>query len=199
MTLHWSSLLPAILLLWFPMLARPKVPREMEELVRWAPANPLTMMQLWLNWVDLARASLGTWLLLETAFEFDADDRTASRTALLLRAGILVVGLLLQTIRFRHVLYFVAPAFYLSGITLLLGRGTAGGFAVFVSWAFALALRNGQFVLPVMALALALSTCVLGDPGLSLFLNVALLITPLLLGVLFLRGPRLLDSAGIFS
>lgn len=194
MTLHWSSLLPAILLLWFPMLARPKAPREMEELVRWLPAAPIAMMKLWLNWVDLARASLGAWLLLTTAIEYVPDDRPARQAALLLRAGILVVGLLLQTVRVKRLVYFVAPAFYLSGITLLMGDGFAGAFAVAVSWAFAVALRNGQFVLPVMAPALALSTLVLGDLGLLLFVNIGLLITPLLLGVLYLRGPRLLDS-----
>jgi hypothetical protein len=199
MTLDWSSLLPAILLLWFPMLARPKTPREIEELVRWLPAAPLTMMKLWPNWVDVARAGLGTWLLLTTAFEYDPADREAFWSIFLLRAGILVAGVVVQTIRFRRMLYFMAPAFYLSGITLLLGEGWAGGFAVCVSWAFAVALRNGQFVLPVMALALALGTYVLSGLGVLLFLNVALLLLPLLLGVLFLRGPRLLDSVSLSS
>jgi len=197
MTLHWSSLVAAMVLLWFPMLVRPRVPREIEELVRWAPAKPLAMMKVWLNWVDLARAGLGAWLLLETTFVFDPDDETARRTVLLLRAGILVVGLALQTVRFKRLLYFVAPAFYLTGITLLLGEGFAGAFAVCVGWAFALALRNGQLVLPVMAPALALGSLVLSGLEPLLFLNVGLLILPPLLGVLFLRGPRLLDSATV--
>ena len=194
MTLHWFSLVAAMVLLWFPMLARPRVPHEIEELVRWAPAKPLAMMKVWLNWVDLARAGLGTWLLLEKTFEFDGDDERAVWTVFVLRAGIFAAGLALQTVHFKRVLYLVAPAFYLTGITLLLGKDFAGAFAVCVGWGFALALRNGQLVLPVMAPALALSSFVLSEPGLLLVLNFALLILPPLLGVLFLRGPRLLDS-----
>lgn len=194
MTLDWFGLSSAILLLWFPMLARGNAPREIGELVRWQPAEPMAMLRLWPNWVDLARAALGTWVLLTTTFEFDPNDRPQRWAVFLARAGILAAGVAAQTIRFRRVLYFMAPVFYLSGVTLVLSDGLAGIFGVCVSWAFAIALKNGQYVLPVMTVALGLGTMVLSNIGVVLFLNESLLMIPLLLGVLFLRGPRLLDS-----
>jgi hypothetical protein len=73
----------------------------------------------------------------------------------------------------------LAPIFYLSGLTLVLGGFHQGVFAVVVGWMFAIGGKNLAYQLPAMAVALVAAGSVLGL-GLPLLLNSALILLPLL-------------------
>jgi hypothetical protein len=156
----------------------------------WAAAR------LWQNWVDLARAALGVYFL-EMAFQglmsfLGWNGPDSEMFALGAKSGVLGAALLVQTIRNFHKVQFLAPVFYLCGVTLILGSGalepgswTWGGlFAVGVGWLFAVGGQNLAYQLPAMAVAAAVAACVLG-PRDRLAVSCALMLVPWVLSVLF--------------
>ena len=111
------------------------------------------------NHVDLLRATVGSVAVMG-GFNIDASlaaAPTASHTVigevLALRLAILLVGLLIQTVRYeRHRLLFFAPIFFLFGLSNGLCGVETAGFAFVLIWAVNPMLKNPQSFLSVYAL-----------------------------------------------
>ena len=194
MKIHWLYLLVAVALLLPPI----PFPADIRKTLRrrnvtnlWAAAK------LWQNWADLARAAFGVYVLMELAIVVDSSSPPGvDFYALVLKATVLGLVLLTQTIRIFRNVQFLAPVFYLCGLTLMLGgwQSWAGAFAVGVGWLFAVGGQNLSYQLPAMAVAAAVASYVLG-PFLPLMLNCALILIPLILSLLFKK--RLLFASCI--
>ena len=149
------------------------------------------VLRAWQNWFDLLRAAAGCWLLLEHAVVLDAKPAAELTPGFLIRAGVLAAGILAQSIRVPSLTVFV-PAFYLTGIALVLPGWATGAFAAVFAWAFAIGSR--QFIFHSCALAFALGVGGFFLVGLSLKLELAcaLMLLPLLAAVLLRRRPLFL-------
>jgi hypothetical protein len=197
MTIHWHYLGLALLLLWFPMLTGARISFELSQPVVREVTLQQMMSLVW-NWVDLLRAALGTWILGKLAWTITASTPAtvdeARNLALLIQAGALAAGVLLQTLRFKRGLVVLGPVFYLSGITVVMTGWVTGPFAAVVGWAVGLASRNARVVPGVTGLVLAVGGYFLGGFGPDLFLNLAILALPLLVATLSLRRLILLAN-----
>jgi hypothetical protein len=185
MTIHWPFLLLAVVLLWVPFWLPAELRSRLGPRPRLARATLTGLLKTPLNWIDLIRAAAAVWLLRHVAIEVDPSVTGAGMRAFLLQAGVLTVGLLLQTIRVRPRIFFLAPVFYLCGVTLLLPDFWVGGFAVFVGWFFAVGGQKPFFLLPGMAVALGVGGLLLEGFSLRIPLAIGLLLLPLFLSFLF--------------
>ena len=184
MKIHWLYLLVAVALLLPPI----PFPADIRKTLRRRNVTDLwAAARLWQNWVDLIRAALGVYILTELAVVVaDSNKAGAEFNALALRATVLGLVLLTQTIRMFRNVQFLAPVFYLCGLTLMLGgmQSWSGAFAVGVGWLFAVGGQNLSYQLPAMAVAVAVACPVLG-PRDPLMVNCALILIPLILSLLF--------------
>jgi hypothetical protein len=191
--IEWLYLLAALLLLLPPAPFSSGVQKSLFSLRRNQFADALAAARVWQNWLDLVRAAAGVYLLTQYAIVTDGQTPAGEMQAVLVKAGILTLVLLAQTVRRFRTVQLLAPIFYLSGLTLVLGgdpfRGDYymhGVFAVVVGWLFAVGGKKLDYQLPSMAVALAAAGYVLGL-RIPLLLNCALILMPLVLGALFRR------------
>ncbi len=113
---------------------------------------------------------------------------------LAIKAAVVGVGILVQMIRSKLEINLLAPAFYLSGLSLFFYGPISGGFAVAVAWMFALALNNPALVLPVAAVALGAAGYLIQEASIfTLALNVAALLAPNFIALLY-QKPLILVS-----
>lgn len=118
MTVNWLLLLPAVVLLWTPIaLLQGKWARHRVVDLGWHGYWPRTLF-FGLHWFDLVRATVGAGLLTAgTAVELTPTG-IASLPPLLLRAGVLLGGALLQCHGQREQKSIHAPFAYIAGLTL---------------------------------------------------------------------------------
>ena len=90
-----------------------------------------------LNWVDLARAAGGTWLVQRALQGALATGDEMAITFLIVELVILFAGVGAQTLWLRRPIRVIGPIFFLTGMTLVLS-GLAGGFALVLAFACAL-------------------------------------------------------------
>jgi hypothetical protein len=95
----------------------------------------------------------------------------------------LFIGVLIQTARSPAPACYLAPVFYLAGLTVEMPGYLEGGFALFFGWAFACGIRDLRFQLPAMGLALLAAGFFNANLSLWLLLNLALIFTPNLLAL----------------
>lgn len=167
MIIRWPWLLLAMALLAPPPLLSSELRRVLISARRNAALRVPSLVRPWQNWVDLARASLGTLVLTHLAILLDPTKSTRSKP-LLLQLVFLAMALLFQVMRVdtrasrsEQKLQLLAPIFYLCGITLVLS-GLSGVFAVFVGWVFAISSGNPAYQLPAMGVALIAGGYVFG-------------------------------------
>ncbi|MBM3844182.1 MAG: hypothetical protein FJ397_13140 [Verrucomicrobia bacterium] len=117
MSVNWLILLPAVVLLWTPIaLLQGKKARHRVVDIGWHGYWPRTLF-FGLHWLDLVRAGVGSGLLYAaTAVDLISAGFNA-HPPLLLRAGVLLVGALLQC-RSREPKTIHAPFAYLAGLAL---------------------------------------------------------------------------------
>jgi hypothetical protein len=115
------------------------------------------------NYIDLLRGMTGSLVLLGGMgiLPAIAAARGASRTityqVLGVRAAILLVGLLIQTLRYRQRrITFYPPIFYLAGLSVGLCDVRGAAFAFLLIWSINPALPNAQAFLSIYALLLVL-------------------------------------------
>jgi hypothetical protein len=152
------------------------------------------LLRAWQNWVDLIRAGAGVYVLKEYAIHIDPAIKGAGTQALVVEGALLGIVLLFQVVRLAQGVLFVAPIFYLCGLTLVLAGYTTGGFAVFAGWLFAVGGRNLAFQLPAMGISLAAGGYLL-DLSLPLLLNCCLIFLPLLMAFMFQKQLAFVASA----
>lgn len=189
MQIDWIWLGIALLVLLPPAWLSLELKKTLASLRRSESVGLRGMAQCWQNWLDLLRAGIGTGVLLEMAVWTDTSASGSRANVLVLQFGILAAGLLAQTIRQNPIAtrpeqrwLVVVPAFYLSGISLILSGTGNGIFGVATGWLFALACKNPHYFLPITWIALAAAGYVFGR-SLPLYGNLALLVLPL--GVAF--------------
>jgi hypothetical protein len=182
MTIHWPFLLLAVALLLPPLPISESLRRALLK-VRSLP-SAMGAVRFWQNWVDFVRAGLGVYLLSEWAITVDPAQSGAELRALALKGVILAVVLLAQTVRLVRTVQILAPLFYLSGLTIVLGDYLQGCFAVAVGWLFAIGGKNLTYQMPAMAISLAVAGYVLGLDT-PLLLDCVLIFLPLVLSLLF--------------
>jgi hypothetical protein len=113
------------------------------------------------NYVDLLRGATGSLALfgglgIPAAIMAEPDaSRTVTYQVWGVRAGILLVGLLIQTIHVeRQKLTFYPPIFYLAGLSVGLCEARGAAFAFALIWAINAGLPGAQSFLSIYALLL---------------------------------------------
>ena len=138
----------------------------------------------WQNWLDIIRAAAGAYLLMKLVFTVDEHIRGAVRFAFLWEAGILMLGVLAQTIRFHKGVRFVGPVFYLSGLVPVISGYVDGGFTVLVAWMFTFV--SGSPTYYFLAMSLSLIACgYFGGSSMNVILCVGMSLSPFVLAALF--------------
>ena len=193
MTIHWPLMAVAAVLLCAPSFLPATMNRRLSQGRRLFPPTVVGMLRAWPNWLDVARASAGSYLLTGPAVTVDPLAAGAEFTTFSMRLGVLTFGLLIQTIRPKAEVVFLSPIFFLCGLTLVLPGFAVGGFAVFVGWLFAAGGKNPAYQLPAMGIAAAAGGYFLSGLNLPLMLTVGLIFLPLVLGQLF-RKPLVFVS-----
>jgi hypothetical protein len=192
MKVQWVHFLIAVALLLPAAPFSATFQKTLLSMRRNAAANAAGAAFVWQNWVDFARAAIGVYLLTQHAVVADSRQPEAELQSLVLKSSILGVVLLVQTVRMFRTVQFLAPIFYLCGLTMVMGGDGYGEFyiqglfAVVVGWLFAIGGQNLSYQLPTMAVALAAAGYVLGY-GVPLMLNCAFLLVPSFLATLFRR------------
>lgn len=123
--------------------------------------NPRVEFAKFRNYVDLLRglaggmAIWGGWKI-APAIELAAGaTRSEGRLLLLLRCAIVVIGVVIQAVRYERVrLSFFPPIFYLGGLSAGIGDDHAALFAFAMIWAVNPGLANAQAFLCVYAIFL---------------------------------------------
>jgi len=134
------------------------------------------------NYVDLLRGSIGSWAVMHFCFTLPPGEAVPSSsrlTLLALPAGIFVVAILIQMIRWSGRISLFAPIFFLLGLTVGVCSWQVALFAAVLVWALNCALPNPEAFLFVQAIALAGFSC--------LFFGT--ITAPTLLGAALVFGP----------
>lgn len=183
MSIHWQWLIAACALLLPPPFLSGALRRNILSSRRNSNLTIESLIQPWQNWFDLFRGALGTLILVELALVNDSTRPDGTRVVLACTA-VVAAALLVQVIRLNlaseraeQCYQFIAPLFYLSGVTLFFGGFVTGAFAVAAGWMLGGASKNLNYILPAMGLALLGAGYVFGL-GLFLIFNVALLLLP---------------------
>ncbi len=205
--LHWLPLVSALALLWMPrawMRAGPRLVRRKkgQRLAHsWTHApqdgtvlsfgHEFTKVR---NYLDAGRALVGMWLLLGSsllppAFTVGAPAVPgAARQVLGAQAGVLLVGLLIQCVRFEgRGLALAAPVFYLAGILCGLQVPLAGLAAFAVAWALVPVVPFTPGFLTVMGLVFAVVGVFLGGLSPLILFGASLCLAPVVLSLLSRR------------
>jgi hypothetical protein len=177
MTVNLPLLLFGLLVLWFPrqwMRFGLRIGRRRKRsIARW-PGEPWTQRESGdpkvgfrefgkvRNYFDLLRAAAGG-LAIIGGLKIPASISTAGSLApipswqlLAFKLGIIVFGLLIQTVRYeRRHLAFYAPIFYLAGLSISLCSAWSALFAFVLVWAINPMMRDAHAFLFVYGVALA--------------------------------------------
>ncbi|HVU33263.1 MAG TPA: hypothetical protein VHE61_07500 [Opitutaceae bacterium] len=144
------------------------------------------------NYYDLLRSAAGTLVLLG-GWGMQGAVRVASAAArpsqvLAVEAGVLMIGVLLQTVRFeRHRFSLAAPVFYLGGVGMITTTPWAGVCAFVIAWALSPIVPNAQGFLSILALGDGAFGVLFRGLGMWPLLAVTLCFLPVLLSLLARR------------
>lgn len=140
------------------------------------------------NYFDLLRGSIGSWSVMNFCFSLPpvAGAPSSGRWALLgLQAGIFVVAVLIQMIRWSGRISLFAPIFFLMGLTVGVCSWQVALFAAVLVWALNGALPNPEAFLFVQTIALAgFSALFLGTITVMTLLGAALVFLPVVVSLL---------------
>lgn len=202
LTINWPFLLMAVAMLWFPrqwlrtgvrvLKKRRKPDGAMERLAGMGARDPddksvqpSREFANFRNYLDLFRALAGGYSL--SQFAFTAGNGDAEQGAFLAQAVILLVGVLIQSVRFDGRLSFFAPIFYFVGMSV----GASGHYTGLFAFALVLAINpiipNPRMFLTAYGLLLLPFGFVFGADLELLGLNAALILLPPLLSLLSKR------------
>ena len=199
MTIDWLNLATAVVLLWFPML----LPREMLSRLDVRPQpptiRPTWVLRRWQNWIDLVRAALGSWILVDLSFVILEGKAARPRLAFAIVGGILLVGVLAQSLRYRTKLLSILPVCYVTGLVVGGLPPDMSALTVFVGWAFGFALRNIHPTPLILAITVGILSYALHHLALSSVAIAAVVALPHLISVLMLQRPLLLMTAPRFE
>lgn len=177
---YWPALVGALVLLFFPpslWLSR-SAKRHLSQPGTAGEFGLLRGFRAWQNWADLVRGYAGTYLLLNHAFE---PPEEMDWNLLGWKAGILLFALLIQTVRrYRKRSYFLAPIFFLWGITLVIVGPLLAFYGILASVLVAGVAENLEWKLPVMAVVIGAAAYLLSSIGPMLYVNLVAIVFPLI-------------------
>lgn len=169
LTVHWPYLLLAVVLLWFPrqwlrlgkrVFARRR--RHKDGLEQFAesrardPEDKSVRLGIELrskrNWMDLARAAVGSVCLMEFSFASAEAAEGAQHAVLALQVFVALIGTLVQCIRREEKVSYFAPIFYLVGVGAGLGAPYPALFSLLLVLAINPVLPNPRVFLSVFGL-----------------------------------------------
>mgnify|MGYP007082185258 FL=1 len=145
------------------------------------------------NYIDFARALLGSAVLFGAWPEWakaavEADFIEAEALVWAVQVSVLLVGVLVQTLRYEHRISLYAPLFYLSGLTLGVCGLYVGLFAMMLAWSIHRVLPGSGALLSVQALlVLVFGVVFLGVDSRETFVAAALVFLPVALSLLSRR------------
>lgn len=175
----WPAFIGALLLLWFlpSFWIRSDVKRSLSQKRTASEFELLRAFMAWQNWADLLRAFAGCYLLYHYVFDVPEGREWE---VFGWRAAILFIALLLQTVRRHHQrFYFLAPIFFVWGITFFLSDPILAIYGI-AAGTFAAMVVNLEWYLPVMAVVLAGVGYLLSGIEISILLNAVLVVFPLI-------------------
>ena len=157
------------------------------------------------NYYDFLRGSVGGWCVMHFCFSLPpgaAAPSSGRLTLLALQAGIFVVAISIQMIRWSGKISLFAPIFFLTGLTVGVCSWQVALFAAVLVWALNCALPNPEAFLLVQAIALAgFSTLFLGTINARTLLGASLIFLPVVISLLTrerlmlkIRRPRPAES-----
>jgi hypothetical protein len=146
------------------------------------------------NYFDLLRALAGSLAIvgshfIEGALVAGAEDRLAHRQVLGVSLAIVVVGLLIQVIRYerRHISFY-APVFYIAGLTVALCGHWAALFAFALVWGINTMFGNAEAFLTVYGILLVGFGILFHDtPRIMVIAALAICLLPVVLALLTRR------------
>jgi hypothetical protein len=189
MLIDWFKLAAALLILLTPIgIFHGKKVRHRSLTRDWSGYWSYTFT-LGLHWIDLGRAVLGGWLLVE-ALTLAPGARPALRYALPLAHGaVMGLALILQTFVCKDRDHANAPFTFVTGVVLGLFSPVIAGFAIVLALVVAFGARVPLIYFPVLAVALpGLGFLFEGKKALlTLGIGGAVVILPWLLTIMFPR------------
>ena len=216
MIVHYLLLIPALLLLWIPRpflkigkdVVKERRPRpEDEEDPRYI-RSPGDISVRFLeeivkprNYMDLLRSLAGGYLLLGTPTweaAISLPEKAAGvhvspslgKELILVRIGIFLIGVILQTIRYDGRKMLFPPIFYVTGIAFAVAGPKAAAFAVILAWLANRALASPSAFFMAFAIFLAGFGFVFNGRDLMVMATCALMIVPA--GMSLLSGRALI-------
>jgi len=137
-----------------------------------------------LNWLDLARAAGGTWLVQRALQGALATGDEMAITFLVVELAIFFAGVGAQTLWLRRPVRVIGPIFFLMGMTLALS-GLAGGFALVLALACALMIDRLSAVFVLAPLGLLAFGYLFQELTVTVAFNAAVFALPPLLAFRF--------------
>jgi hypothetical protein len=110
------------------------------------------------NYFDLLRGGIGSWIVMYDCFSLPpaaGESFSGYLTLLALQAGIFVVAISIQMIRWSGKISLFAPIFFLTGLTVGVCSWQVALFAAVLVWAVNCVLPNPEAFLSVLAIAMA--------------------------------------------
>jgi hypothetical protein len=203
MVINYLLLLPALVLLWIPRQAfgiGKTVIKETRNPIETDPRKTRSPGDISLrfteeavkprNYLEFLRALAGGYLLggtdaIGAAISVAPHAPAAvARELLLAVAAILVIGTVIQTLRFDGRSRLFPPAFYLTGIAVVLAGWKAALFATILAWMVNRSVSSPTGFFAAFAVLLAGFGFVFDGKSLYMFLACALLILPAALSLL---------------
>ena len=140
------------------------------------------------NYFDLLRGSIGSWAVMHDGFFLSptaGETSSGHLTLLALQAGIFVVAISIQMIRWSGKISLFAPIFFLTGLLVGVCSWHVALFATVLVWALNCVLPNPEAFLLVQAIALAgFSYLFLGAITVMTLLGAFLLLLPMVISLL---------------
>jgi len=183
MEINWTYFVIAILLLWIP--APFFYPADAKERfvsnVYGFDYNLFNYLGAWQNWLDGLRGFAGAFCLFHLALFPDDNVENTHYWMLGLQAGVLGVAVVLQTIHKNRIVFFLAPMFFLWGITFVLSDWVLAIYAIVAGLCASVMSNSLDLKLWITAGVLAVFGYLLDGINAHVFLNVALVVVPLTL------------------
>jgi hypothetical protein len=179
------SLALALLLLWTPVMlfVRQSMRDRLKNPIRNRSATIGRMILTPLNWVDLARAAGGVWVLRELAITVEPGVTGLGTLVLLIQAGVLAIGVLFQTVWHDEELIILGPVFYIAGATVLLVSWQVGLFSILLGVTLAQMLSRLSWMFIIVPVLSVVFARLFGGIGIALAVAGGLYLLPLLIAI----------------
>lgn len=199
------SLALALLLLWTPLmvLVRQSMRDRLKNPIRNRSATIGRMLLTPLNWIDLARAAGGFWVLRELAVTIESGVIGVGTLVLVVCAGVLSIGVLFQTVWHDEELIVIGPLFYIAGATVLLVSWQVGLFSILLGVTLAQMLSRLSWMFTIVPVLFVAFGMLFGGLGVTLAIAAGLYPLPLLIAigaqtpVAFMHGRSALDRVRV--